>query len=151
MNHPPLTPDAIRQLSGRELDAAVAERVLGLRTAWRPVMTCNAFQGDRLLVMWRPGRLDRGGSKETLIPEYHASLNAIWPVAEEWCRAHDFRMSLLLSPAGRPSYQCHAQMWRPFATEFVEDQREDEPLATALCRALLLAVVWVEEQADGEQ
>jgi hypothetical protein len=66
-----MTYDEIMALSGRELDAAVAEHVMGLRVVWR---------GDRVAT----GPFYRYANRQWLmVPLYSAHVAAAWPVHEK--------------------------------------------------------------------
>lgn len=83
-----MTKEEILKLEGRELDAAVAERVMGWRWLNLPGLRRPCFKSPSELAQFLPKFVERNtvicdDSPPVRLPHYSTDLNAAWQVVEE--------------------------------------------------------------------
>ena len=137
-----MTPDEIRALeAGRELDALVAEKVLGFDAVWTSEQEVHAYMAENPDTIKWPTRslpltlkIDDGGCWCAVLAHYSTSIADAWEVVEKLYvpELPDLGFCVTRGPATRPGWLA----W------FGWNGREAEaPTASlAICRAALLAV-----------
>jgi hypothetical protein len=118
--------------AGRELDALVAEKVMGwAEVSRRPI--ANA-QGEHVIDEYT-GRAPGGPPQGQLVPRYSTRIQDAWPLADRLREEHAF-VALISGkgPAGAQPWICKVNK----EGVFIEERGETAPLA--LCRASLRSV-----------
>ena len=125
---------AVEMEAGREMDAVIAERVIGLpAVAWNAATPCPEcgecmrYCGERSWCSpcseWR----------YSAYREYSADFSAAWDVAE-FMREHGFDVTVLTFAKGGAACEIARPEWRG------SEYHEAEDIALAICRAALAAV-----------
>ena len=113
---------------GRELDAAVATKVIGWHDVkWQPI--ANAF-GEKVLDEYA-GHPPNDLLKNAIIPRYSTSIQAAWDVLEKMKATATF--AAVVSGKGAP-WVCKINL----GVKFVEEKADAAPLA--ICAAALKAL-----------
>jgi hypothetical protein len=113
---------------GRELDAAVAAKVMGWHDVkFQPI--ANAF-GEKVLDEYA-GHPPNDLLKNAIIPKYSSSIQFAWEVLEKLKTVSEF--AAVISAKGQP-WVCKVKK----ETAFVEERADAAPLA--ICKAALKAM-----------
>jgi len=137
-----LTREDVLSLSGRELDAAVAERVMGWK--WQE----HGSGGTRRRLLWSPDgkcgcrRWENDGQEEILddLPHYSTDIAAAWEVVE-WMHEFGVQMWAGYDSDGNPFAAYNDGDCHPYLSA--------DTVPQAICRLALMAVSERSEATDG--
>lgn len=128
-----MTQDDVMRLSGRELDAAVAELVFGLR-----VVECDPVDGRYGPYTVREGHWTRVNGETypllDLLPEYSTDIAAAWEVVD---RLRDLNWHVVVKTKGYMLWHCVLEADFPPYMEGAIAPTAPE----AICRAALLSAL----------